>query len=88
MSRCFSRGTRDMNKSLVGYGRLAMLVEQAEKGVPSLLKAVMIKQARGITFILISRDDFYSLVRRTTFSGVLFVSPVPSFNKIPSSRSN
>ncbi|CAM9706004.1 unnamed protein product [Scytosiphon promiscuus] len=30
--------------SLVGYGRLALLFNQADKGMPSLLKAVMIEQ--------------------------------------------
>ncbi|CAM9838728.1 unnamed protein product, partial [Hapterophycus canaliculatus] len=31
-------------ESLVGYGRLAVLFNQADKGMPSLLKAVMIEQ--------------------------------------------
>lgn len=97
-----------MNKALVGYGRLAMLVDQADKGVPSLLKAVMVNQARGMTlirvraFLRISRDYFYSLVRRTKF-GVfyfcfcalcrcvcvwLYKSHYVMFNKTPASELN
>lgn len=34
-------------KALVGYGRLAFLVEQVEKGLPSLLKAIVIDQVRA-----------------------------------------
>lgn len=48
-------------QALVGYGRLAMSVNQLDKGMPSLLKAMVVQQVTFLFFTQRSCTSFFCL---------------------------